>query len=114
MVEFAGWQNGFGNVVHLRHSGDRTTVYAHLSKIDVRKGQRVEQGQRVGAVAPLAGPPARHLHFEFRVGGQHKDPRVLAKASESTPLPAQARAPFQAQVAEAKVSSRWPPLWDKA
>ena len=48
VVEMAGWQNGFGNVVHIRHSGDRTTVYAHLSRIDVKKGQRIEQGQRSG------------------------------------------------------------------
>ncbi|MBB5204656.1 murein DD-endopeptidase MepM/ murein hydrolase activator NlpD [Inhella inkyongensis] len=102
IVEFAGWQNGFGNVVHLRHSGDRTTVYAHLSKIDVRKGQRVDQGQRVGAVGATGWATGPHLHFEFRVGGQHKDPRVLAKASESTPLPAHARAPFKVQVAEAR------------
>jgi murein DD-endopeptidase MepM/ murein hydrolase activator NlpD len=54
VVEMAGWQNGFGNVVQIRHSGDRSTVYAHLSKIDVKKGQRIEQGQRVGAVGMTA------------------------------------------------------------
>ena len=43
-VEMAGWQNGYGNVVQIKHSNDRATTYAHLSRIDVRKGQRVEQG----------------------------------------------------------------------
>jgi len=57
-VEFAGWQNGFGNVVHIRHSGDRTTVYAHLSRIDVKKGQKIERPSASARSAPPAGPPA--------------------------------------------------------
>ncbi|TDP62723.1 M23 family metallopeptidase [Roseateles toxinivorans] len=101
-VEFAGWQNGFGNVVHIRHAGDRTTVYAHLSRIDVKKGQRVEQGQRVGAVGATGWATGPHLHFEFRVNGQHQDPRLIAKASESIPLPATARAQFGELVASIK------------
>ncbi len=101
-VEFAGWQNGFGNVVHLRHAGDRTTVYAHLSKIDVKKGQRVEQGQRVGAVGATGWATGPHLHFEFRVGGRHQDPRLIARASESVPLPPTARVQFKQQVASAQ------------
>ena len=44
VVEFAGWQNGYGNVVHVKHNNDLTTVYAHLSRIDVVKGAKVEQG----------------------------------------------------------------------
>ncbi len=101
-VDFAGWQNGFGNVVHLRHAGDRTTVYAHLSKIDVKKGQRVEQGQRIGAVGSTGWATGPHLHFEFRIGGRHQDPRLVARASESVPLPATARAQFKQQVASAQ------------
>ncbi|WP_232352069.1 M23 family metallopeptidase [Inhella proteolytica] len=102
VVEFAGWQNGFGNVVHLRHGGERSTVYAHLSKIDVRKGQKVEQGQRLGAVGATGWATGPHLHFEFRVKGAHQDPRAIAKASETVLLPAHARAAFQEQVASAK------------
>src|SRR6185369_17541342 len=49
-VDYGGWQNGYGNVVQIKHSNNRSTVYAHLSRIDVRKGQRVEQGARIGAV----------------------------------------------------------------
>ncbi|MDM4766438.1 M23 family metallopeptidase [Pelomonas sp. SE-A7] len=101
-VDFAGWQNGFGNVVHLRHAGDRTTVYAHLSKIDVRKGQRVDQGQQIGAVGSTGWATGPHLHFEFRVGGRHQDPRMIARASESVPLPATARTQFKQQVASAQ------------
>ncbi|MEJ6006359.1 peptidoglycan DD-metalloendopeptidase family protein [Paucibacter sp. AS339] len=99
LVEFAGWQNGFGNVVHVRHNGDRTTVYAHLSRIDVKKGQRIEQGQRVGAVGSTGWATGPHLHFEFRVKGAHQDPRVIARASEAVTLPNYARAQFKQTVA---------------
>ncbi|MEO6281173.1 M23 family metallopeptidase [Roseateles sp.] len=102
VVEMAGWQNGFGNVVHVRHSGDRTTVYAHLSKIDVKKGQRIEQGQRIGAVGATGWATGPHLHFEFRVGGRHMDPRVIARASEAVTLPNYAKAQFQQTVASVK------------
>jgi murein DD-endopeptidase MepM/ murein hydrolase activator NlpD len=94
VVDFAGWQNGYGNVVHVRHGGDRVTVYAHLSRIDVRKGQRVEQGQHIGAVGATGWATGPHLHFEFRVGGVHQDPLKIAKASESVPLDPAARPRF--------------------
>jgi murein DD-endopeptidase MepM/ murein hydrolase activator NlpD len=94
VVDFAGWQNGYGNVVHVRHGSDRVTVYAHLSRIDVRKGQRVEQGQHIGAVGATGWATGPHLHFEFRVGGVHQDPLKIAKASESVPLDPAARPRF--------------------
>lgn len=102
-VEFAGWQNGFGNVIQLKHSGNRMTVYAHLSRIDVKKGQKIEQGQKIGAVGATGWATGPHLHFEFRVNGKQQDPRVIAKASEALTLPATAKAAFKAQVASAKV-----------
>ncbi|MEI6028860.1 MAG: peptidoglycan DD-metalloendopeptidase family protein [Betaproteobacteria bacterium] len=94
VVDFAGWQNGYGNVVHVRHGADRLTVYAHLSRIDVRKGQRVEQGQHIGVVGATGWATGPHLHFEFRVGGMHQDPLKIAKASESVPLDPAARPRF--------------------
>ena len=94
VVDFAGWQNGYGNVVHVRHGADRLTVYAHLSRIDVRKGQRVDQGQRLGAVGATGWATGPHLHFEFRVGGVHQDPLKIAKASESVALDAASRPRF--------------------
>ncbi|WP_235537710.1 M23 family metallopeptidase [Pelomonas sp. Root1217] len=101
-VEMAGWQNGFGNVVQVRHAGDRSTVYAHLSKIDVKKGQRIEQGQRVGAVGSTGWATGPHLHFEFRVGGRHMDPRTIARASEAITLPNYAKSQFLQTVASVK------------
>jgi murein DD-endopeptidase MepM/ murein hydrolase activator NlpD len=93
-VSFAGVQNGYGNVVQLQHSGDRMTVYAHLSRIDVRKGQRVSQGQRIGAVGSTGWATGPHLHFEFRVSGKQMDPLVIAKSSETITLSPQQRPAF--------------------
>ncbi|MDP1901406.1 MAG: peptidoglycan DD-metalloendopeptidase family protein [Rubrivivax sp.] len=94
VVEFAGRQNGYGNVVQLRHGSERSTLYGHLSRIDVRKGQRVEQGQRIGAVGMTGLATGPHLHFEFRVGGRQQDPLRIAKASETVPLDASSRPRF--------------------
>jgi murein DD-endopeptidase MepM/ murein hydrolase activator NlpD len=96
LVDFAGWQNGYGNVVQVKHANDRTTVYAHLSRIEVKKGSRVEQGQRIGAVGSTGWSTGPHLHFEFRVNGMHQDPLRIAKASETLTLPTAARADFAA------------------
>jgi murein DD-endopeptidase MepM/ murein hydrolase activator NlpD len=96
VVDFAGWQNGYGNVVQIKHSNDRSTVYAHLSRIDVKKGQRIEQGGRVGAVGATGWATGPHLHFEFRVAGAHQDPLKIAKASETLTLPAASRSDFAA------------------
>lgn len=99
VVDFAGVQKGYGNVVVVKHSQDRSTLYAHLSRIDVRAGQRVEQGRVIGAVGSTGWSTGPHLHFEFKVAGVHKDPLVIAKSSETVPLPASARVAFQGQVA---------------
>lgn len=95
VVEFAGVQNGFGNVVFVRHNGADLTVYAHLSRIDVRVGQRVAQGQRIGAVGSTGWATGPHLHFEFRVNGAHQDPLVVARRSEGLPLSVAARPAFE-------------------
>ncbi len=99
VIEFAGRRGGYGNVVVVKHSQQRSTLYAHLSRIDVRVGQSVNQGQTVGAVGSTGWSTGPHLHFEFRVNGEHKDPLVIAKSSETIPLPAHAKAGFKAQVA---------------
>lgn len=98
VVEFAGTQNGFGNVVFVNHGKQQVTVYAHLSRINVRKGQSVAQGQNIGAVGSTGWATGPHLHFEFRVNGQHRDPLTLARQSETIPLSAAAK-PLFTQVA---------------
>ena len=94
VVNFAGVQNGFGNVVMVNHSGNTTTVYAHLSKINVRPGQRVQQGENIGLVGATGWATGPHLHFEFRVNGVHKDPLTLARSTTSVPLAASVKPLF--------------------
>ena len=94
VVDFAGVQNGFGNVVILKHRSQHSTVYAHLSRINVRKGESVSQGQNIGAVGATGWATGPHLHFEFRVNGVHHDPLTIARKSESMPVTASAKPLF--------------------
>jgi murein DD-endopeptidase MepM/ murein hydrolase activator NlpD len=101
-VEFAGWQNGYGNVVILRHAGERETRYAHLSRMTVRRGQRVDQGQQVGAVGATGWATGPHLHFEFRVRGAVVDPMKIARESEPIEISAAARSRFEDEAQAAR------------
>ncbi len=93
-VEFAGVQNGYGNVVVVRHNGGRSTVYAHLSRIGVQRGEKVAQGQNIGAVGSTGWATGPHLHFEFKVSGTQVDPIQIARASEAVTLTAADRTRF--------------------
>jgi murein DD-endopeptidase MepM/ murein hydrolase activator NlpD len=93
-VTFAGTQNGFGNVVIVSHRNNHSTVYAHLSRIKVRQGQSVNQGQYVGLVGSTGWATGPHLHFEFRVNGTHRDPLTLARQSEPVPVRASVKPLF--------------------
>ncbi len=103
-VEFAGVQGGYGNVIHVRHRNNQVTVYAHLSRIFVRKGQRVDQGERIGAVGSTGVSTGPHLHFEFRDNGQHRDPLVIARQSEAIRLPAELRPAFEAVAQQQRIT----------
>ena len=103
VVEFAGWQNGYGNVVVVKHSGDRSTLYAHLSRIDVSKGQIVEQGSHLGAVGATGWATGPHLHFEFKVGGLQQDPSLIAGLTDTGTLAPAARIKFTLLAQSAQV-----------
>lgn len=94
VVEFAGVQRGYGNVVEIKHRDAKSTLYAHLHSIAVRKGQAVAQGNNIGTVGSTGWSTGPHLHFEFRVNGVHHDPMTLAKQSDSIPLSAASRPAF--------------------
>jgi len=94
VVEFAGQQNGYGNVVQIKHDKERATVYAHLSRIDVEVGQRVEQGQHIGAVGATGWATGPHLHFEFKIAGVHQDPLSMPQSAESASVTPAAKAQF--------------------
>jgi peptidoglycan hydrolase-like protein with peptidoglycan-binding domain len=74
VVEFAGWNDGFGNLLVLGHSVGVQTYYAHLSRIDVRPGSRVAAGRVVGLVGATGHANGPHLHFEVHVRGAAVDP----------------------------------------
>lgn len=95
-VEFAGWQNGYGNVIRVKHRANKTTVYAHLSRIHVRKGQRVEQSDVIGLVGSTGASTGPHLHFEFRERDVPRDPLQAVRSEAGTPLPNSARPAFSA------------------
>ncbi|QHE88747.1 M23 family metallopeptidase [Hydrogenophaga sp. BPS33] len=95
-VEFAGVQRGYGNVIYIRHRNNQVTVYAHLSRIGVRKGQRVGQGDFIGNVGTTGASTGPHLHLEFRDNGVHVDPLAIARQSESVPVSPALRARFDA------------------
>lgn len=81
VVEFAGvHKHGYGNVVFIQHSDRQTTVYAHLSRIDVVKGQGIAQGDLIGAVGATGRTTGPHLHFEVRQDGKQVDPLLSLRA----------------------------------
>jgi murein DD-endopeptidase MepM/ murein hydrolase activator NlpD len=94
VVDFAGVQRVYGNVVEIKHRDGKSTLYAHMNSIAVRKGQSIAQGQNIGTVGSTGWSTGPHLHFEFRVNGIHHDPMTLAKQSESVQLSASARPEF--------------------
>ena len=96
VVAFAGRQNGYGNVIQVQHSDNRMTVYAHLSKIDVKRGEHVAQGEHIGDVGMTGWATGPHLHFEFRVAGVVKDPLTIAKSAETLTLNDASRPRFAA------------------
>lgn len=94
-IEFAGWKTGFGNLVMIRHEEQKSTAYAHLSRIGVRQGQSIAQGALIGAVGSTGASTGPHLHFEYQVKGQHQDPLILARNAGVQSIPASAKAEFQ-------------------
>jgi murein DD-endopeptidase MepM/ murein hydrolase activator NlpD len=95
VVEFAGRKGGYGNVIEIKHRDNKSTVFAHLSRIGVQKGQKVEQGDVIGAVGTTGFSTGPHLHFEFRVNGEHHDPLTLvAEGGGAQPLSASSKLVF--------------------
>jgi murein DD-endopeptidase MepM/ murein hydrolase activator NlpD len=94
VVVESGYSGGFGNMVVVQHNARQSTVYAHLSKISVRKGQTIKQGDNLGAVGATGWATGPHLHFEFRINGRHVDPLTLAQQGSTEPISAALRPQF--------------------
>jgi len=72
-VVFAGWKGGYGNCIDIRHNSQYQSRYGHLSKILVKAGDKVDQGQTIGKVGNTGVSTGPHLHFEMHVYGQQKN-----------------------------------------
>ena len=76
VVDFAGGQNGYGNVVVLKHWSNYSTAYAHMSRFasGLHKGEKVSQGDIIGYVGTTGWSTGPHLHYEFRIDNNPRDP----------------------------------------
>jgi murein DD-endopeptidase MepM/ murein hydrolase activator NlpD len=74
VVTTVGYENGYGNTVEIDHGNGIVTRYAHCSRIDVRKGQRVTRGQRIAAVGSTGLATGPHLHYEIHINGKVVNP----------------------------------------
>lgn len=79
-VVFAGYQKGYGRVVKVQHSPNVTTLYAHLSRFDARTkvGAMVDQKQVIGFVGSSGVSTGPHLHYEYHINNQPRDPMTVA------------------------------------
>jgi murein DD-endopeptidase MepM/ murein hydrolase activator NlpD len=79
VVAFAGRRNGYGNLIVLRHHGGYSTYYAHLRDFGrgLRAGKRVSQGETIGYVGQTGWVTGPHLHYEFRVHDQNRNPLTM-------------------------------------
>ncbi|AYL99186.1 M23 family metallopeptidase [Mucilaginibacter celer] len=73
-VVFAGWAGGYGNCVRIQHINNLETLYGHLSKIEVKVGQKVTVGDDIGKVGSTGHSTGTHLHYEVRKDGKPINP----------------------------------------
>ncbi|WP_198116282.1 M23 family metallopeptidase [Massilia rhizosphaerae] len=87
VVQFVGTQNGYGNIVVLKHWSNYSTAYGHMSRFasGLHRGQKVAQGDVIGYVGATGWATGPHLHYEFRIGGHATDPMAL-KNLQQQPL----------------------------
>ncbi|QLQ19183.1 MAG: peptidoglycan DD-metalloendopeptidase family protein [Exiguobacterium profundum] len=80
VVIYAGWENGYGLLVKIKHDFGIETRYGHLSQIRVGVGQRVSRGDKIGDMGNSGRSTGTHLHYEVRVNGAAKNPMTFIKA----------------------------------
>ncbi|MBA2492079.1 MAG: peptidoglycan DD-metalloendopeptidase family protein [Gammaproteobacteria bacterium] len=96
VLEERGYISGYGNTIILRHGSLYTTLYGHMSAFasGTSVGQRVAQGQTIGYIGSTGLATGPHLHYEFRINGEHQDPLTVALPT-AKPLPETEKARFQ-------------------
>ncbi|OYY95868.1 MAG: peptidase M23 [Hydrogenophilales bacterium 28-61-23] len=95
IVSFAGKQGGYGNLVVLNHQAPYSTAYGHLSRFGngLKRGAKVKQGQVIGYVGATGLASGPHLHYEFRVNGDQRNPLAM-KLPTAYPLDNRSKAAF--------------------
>ncbi len=83
VVKRAGWYGGYGNAVVIQHAFGIETLYAHLSRVDVKEGQRVSRGDRIGGMGTTGQSTGVHLHYEVRIGGNPVNPMTYIRAARN-------------------------------
>ncbi len=81
VVTHSGWSSGYGRLVKIQHEFGIETRYAHMSKINVKSGQRVSRGDRIGDMGASGRVTGPHLHYEVRIGGKAVNPMTYIKAA---------------------------------
>jgi murein DD-endopeptidase MepM/ murein hydrolase activator NlpD len=94
VVASAGWDAGFGNAIRLRHSNGFATLYGHLSRIHVRVGQRVTQGDVIGAVGMTGLATGPHLDYRMVKSGVFVNP-LRTQSPPADPVPASEHLAFE-------------------
>jgi murein DD-endopeptidase MepM/ murein hydrolase activator NlpD len=79
IVKFAGWNHGYGRTIMVEHTGGYVSVYAHLYKIFIQKGDSIKKGQPIGRAGNSGNVTGPHLHYEIRRHGVHTDPIYYIK-----------------------------------
>lgn len=97
-VTYVGRDGGYGKTVRIDHGNEVTTVYSHLRsyKRGIRRGQTVQQGDVVAYVGMSGLATGPHLHYEYRVSGQPRNP-LHVSLPDADPIPEDKMAQFQAQ-----------------
>ena len=78
-VVFAGYHGSFGKVIRIRHNYGIMTTYGHLAKINVRRGDLVNEGQVIGKMGRTGKVKGAHLHYEISVNGKSQNPATYIK-----------------------------------
>jgi murein DD-endopeptidase MepM/ murein hydrolase activator NlpD len=96
-VVFAGRKGGYGNVIDIRHRNGMVSRYGHMRNFapGMRPGARVTMGNTIGYVGSTGWATGPHLHFEIRVGGVARDPRLALQSKGGEPIPSGERSLFQ-------------------
>lgn len=81
VVVKAGWENGYGQMVEVRHPYGLSTLYGHMSKIRVSVGQKVSRGDQIGDMGNTGRSTGTHLHYEVHVSGTPVNPMSFIKAA---------------------------------